>query len=161
MSKRNLYARCILLHLYFMWEKISWAGNYSRNPCSCFKGTGNRLSLSKTSLRIRFWRLEIMHLKAHNLFVRQGCFFFHYYLATSTTNLIEFKFPQACYFMHMLRYTKWGLVFDNYQKCQRSLNTIYVDMANLTSENSVYGFVSLNDWGAQRNTEERTKNRAK
>ena len=27
---------------------------------------------------------EIKHLKAHN-FVRQGCFFFHYYLATSMT----------------------------------------------------------------------------
>ena len=31
------------------------------------------------------WGLEIKHLKAHN-FVWQGCFFFHSYLLTSTTN---------------------------------------------------------------------------
>ena len=36
-------------------------------------------------LRTRFWGLEIKHLIAHN-FVWQGCIFFHYYLATSTTN---------------------------------------------------------------------------
>ena len=30
--------------------------------------------------------------------------FFHYYLAISTTNWV-----QVCYFMHMLRYTKWEL----------------------------------------------------
>ena len=39
-------------------------------------------------LRIRFWGHEIKHLKVHN-FVWQGCFFFHYYLATSTTNQLS------------------------------------------------------------------------
>ena len=36
-------------------------------------------------LKLRTWGLEIKHLKAHNS-VWQGCFFFHYYLATSMTN---------------------------------------------------------------------------
>ena len=36
-------------------------------------------------LKFRIWVLEIKHQKAHN-FVWQGCFFFHYYLATSTTD---------------------------------------------------------------------------
>ena len=35
-------------------------------------------------LRISIWGLEIKH-KAHNL-VWQGCFFLHYYLATSMTD---------------------------------------------------------------------------
>ena len=36
-------------------------------------------------LRKRFLGLEVKHLKSHN-FLWQGWFFFHYYLATSTTN---------------------------------------------------------------------------
>ena len=36
-------------------------------------------------VRIRFWGLEIKPLKPHN-YVGQGRFFFHYYLATWTTN---------------------------------------------------------------------------
>ena len=36
-------------------------------------------------LRFRIWGLEIKQLKTNN-FVYQWCFFFHYYLATSTTN---------------------------------------------------------------------------
>ena len=35
-------------------------------------------------LRIRFWGFKFKHLNAHN-FVWQGCFFFHSYIATSTT----------------------------------------------------------------------------
>ena len=36
-------------------------------------------------LKFRTWGLKINYLNAHN-FVWQGCFFFHYYLATSTTD---------------------------------------------------------------------------
>ena len=43
-------------------------------------------------------------IKAHN-FVWKGCFFFHYYLATWWP--VEPKFSQVCYFMHVLRYSKW------------------------------------------------------
>ena len=38
--------------------------------------------------------LEIKHLKTHNL-CNRGVFFYHYSLATSTTN-IELKFSQVC-----------------------------------------------------------------
>ena len=54
--------------------------------------------------RIWFWDLGTRfrglakHMKAHN-FVWQGCFFFHSYLATSTTNWAQIS--QVCYFMHV------------------------------------------------------------
>ena len=44
----------------------------------------------------------IGYLKAHN-FVWQGCFFFHYYLATLTTNRAQ----MFTHFVRMLRYSKW------------------------------------------------------
>ena len=57
-----------------------------------------------------FWGSEIKH--CHN-FVWQGCFFFHYYLVTSTTN-IEFKFSQVCYFVNNVEiHQERRMVFDN------------------------------------------------
>ena len=50
----------------------------------------------KTSY-LEFWGLEIKHLKAHD-FVWQGCFFLHFYLATSNTDWAQIS--QVCYFMH-------------------------------------------------------------
>ena len=46
---------------------------------------------------------------SESTFLWQWCFFFHYYLATSTTIWAHFftGFLQVCYFMLMLRYTKW------------------------------------------------------
>ena len=52
-------------------------------------------------LRFRTWGLEIKKLKAHNS-LWQGCFFFHYYLATSTTN-----WSQISRGLHMLWYSWW------------------------------------------------------
>ena len=64
------------------------------------------------TLDLEFWGLEIKHLKAHNC-VWKGCFFFHYYLATSKTNWAQIftgLFFYAYVGIHQVR-----RVFDNYQ----------------------------------------------
>ena len=48
----------------------------------------HKFDFETSKLRYRNWGLEIKHLKAHN-FLWQGCFFFHYYLATPTTNWVQ------------------------------------------------------------------------
>ena len=52
---------------------------------SSFRERSNFPQIWFRYLRLRIWGLEIKHLNAHN-FAWQGCFFFHYYLATSTTD---------------------------------------------------------------------------
>ena len=64
-------------------------------------------------LRFRIWDLEIKHLKAHN-FVWQGCFFFHYYLATSKTVWAQI-FTGLLFYAYVETHQLWRLVFDNYQ----------------------------------------------
>ena len=73
----------------------------------------------KTMTMRPFWGLKIKHLKAHN-FKWQGCFFFGYYLTTSTTNWVQIFIGLlfcACVEIHQVR----RLVFDNYQRCPVSL----------------------------------------
>ena len=66
--------------------------------------------------------LFIRHLKPDKR-VQQGCFFFHYFLATVMTNYFESKFSQICYFMHYVETHQVGMqVFDNYQTCPGSIS---------------------------------------
>ena len=55
--------------------------------------------------------------KAYN-FVWQGCFFFHYF--SQLRRPIGLRFSQVCYFMHIVRYTKWedwSLTITNIVHC--------------------------------------------
>ena len=76
-------------------------GNELWGEVDSIKHYGKRLPLNWSSskrsnlpqiwfwyLRFRIWGLEIKHQKSHN-FVWQGCFFFHYYLATSMTDWVQ------------------------------------------------------------------------
>ena len=72
-------------------------------------------------VRVRFWGLEIKHLTAHN-FVWQGCFFFHYYLATWTTNWAQ-TFT-GLLLLCTSRYTKWedwSLIITNSVHCFKTI----------------------------------------
>ena len=56
----------------------------------------------------------LMHPKAHKVSAK-GVFFFHYFLATSMTN-IEPKFPQVCYcYAYVGTHQVRILVLDYYQ----------------------------------------------
>ena len=64
-------------------------------------------------LKFRIWGLEINHLNAHN-FVWPGCFFFHYYLASSMTDWAQ-TFTGLLFHAYVEIHQLWRLVFDNYQ----------------------------------------------
>ena len=73
-------------------------------------------------LWIRFWGLEIKHLKAHN-FVWQVCSFI---IILQLRPPIELKFSQVCYFIHVLSYTKWedwSLTITNCVQCLLKLHS--------------------------------------
>ena len=67
------------------------------------------------------WGLEIKHLKAHK-FVWQECFFYLYFLATSTTNW-ALIFTGVLFYAYVETHQMRRLVFDNYLlKCPLSFN---------------------------------------
>ena len=74
--------------------KKSWAaiskGLLKRLPLKChsFRARSNFPRIWFRDLKIILWGPEIKHLKTHN-FLWQGCFFFHYYIATSTINWVQ------------------------------------------------------------------------
>ena len=65
------------------WYKTLWETALSEVPYFWERSNFPRIWFQ--DLRFRIWGLKINHLNAHN-FMLQECFFFHYYLATSTTN---------------------------------------------------------------------------
>ena len=66
---------------------------------------------------------EPKHLNTHN-FVWKGCFSF--VIISQLRRPIKLKFSQVCYIIHMLRYSKWEVVFDNYQQCPVSLTSRFL-----------------------------------
>ena len=89
-------------------------------------------------LIIRFWGLEIKHLKAHNP-VWQGCFFFHYYLATSTINWAHI-FTGLLFKTYVEIHQVRGLVFNNYQRCPVSLTAFSYKFYNTVSRCTYFHF---------------------
>ena len=74
------------------------------------------------------WFWDIMRAVSNSSmidnFMWQGCFSFHYYLATLSTNWVQIFHRIVILCICMLRYTKGRrLVFDNYQSCQVSLSS--------------------------------------
>ena len=104
-----IYFFCPLKNQIFF-DKIAW-----KVFSSSFRERSNFPQIWFWDLRFRIWGLEIKHLKAHN-FVWQGCFFFHYYLATSTTNWAQI-FTGLLFYAYVEIHQVRRLVFDNYQQC--------------------------------------------
>ena len=74
---------------------------------------------------------NICLVKAHK-FVQLGCFFFHYFLATSITNWA--KIFTDLLFHALSGYTRWELVFDNYQICSVPLMSGHAPVTLIVSK---------------------------
>ena len=77
------------------------------------------------SLLLHFFK----QLKAH-IFAQQGCFFFHYSLATSMTNWVKMSTDLLFYALYVEVHVRI-LVFDNYQRCQVPLSPLILNLCVL------------------------------
>ena len=114
-----------------LWRMPSWVHFLSRGwwykhcekrlplKCLSFRERSNFPRIWFRDLGFRIWGLEINHLNAHN-FVWPGWFFFHYYLATSTTNWAQI-FTGLLFYAYVAIHLMRRRVFDNYQQCPVSL----------------------------------------
>ena len=79
-----------------------------------------------------------IRLKAHKV-MQQGCFFFRYYLATSTTNLAQI-FTGLLFYAFVGIHQVRLLVFDTYQTCPLSSTFKCFDAVFVTATQEVNSF---------------------
>ena len=81
-----------------------------------------------SDLEFEVTKSSICPVNEHN-FGWQGCFFFHFYLATSSTNWAQI-FTGFLFYANVEINQVRRLVFDTYQKCPLSLKQISVAVLN-------------------------------
>ena len=105
-----------------------WRNRCNGYNCVFIQERSNFPRIWFRDLKFRIWGLEIKHQKAHN-FVWQGCFFFHYYLATSMTDWDKI-FTGLLFYAYIEIHQVRRLVFDNYQTCTFPLTKGYLPLPN-------------------------------
>ena len=126
-SKNLMYRQCTLLVISHYFEFISIKPHLVTNSGerlivsnivrkgSSFRERSNFPRIWIRDPRIRIWGLEIKHL-IESKQLRVTRVFFLSLLSRNFDDRLKLNLSQVCYFMHMLRYTKWEYsIFDNYQ----------------------------------------------